>query len=80
MDGQGGTLMDLPTRRERVIVEYVIDTGEEGLGIDAKQFEMSYSALKREMRDEDGVNFALDDCFRVRAVDGEIIFSFEKRS
>ncbi|QGZ16670.1 hypothetical protein PBI_DEWDROP_22 [Microbacterium phage Dewdrop] len=68
--------MDLPTRRVRKIVEHVIDTGDDG--IDAKTFEQSYIHVKQTMRDE-GVDFSHDDCFRVTASEGEIVFSYEKR-
>lgn len=69
--------MDLPTRRERTIVEHVIDTGVDGQGIDAKQFDFSYAYIKNAMQ-SDGVDFGYDDCFRVIARDGEIVFTYPK--
>lgn len=66
--------MNVPTKRIRKTVEWVIDT--EG-GIDAKEFGMQYRHISNAMQD-DGVDLGYDDAFTVTATEGEIVFSYEK--
>lgn len=68
--------MQIPKKRSIKTIEYVIDTSDYSEGIDAKEFTFQYNNIIGRMENEDGVDFSYDDAFRVRAVDGEIIFSF----